>query len=143
MKKIALLFLLVPVFGFSQKLNCEDFKTGSFMMTNDSYPGIEVAIYRNETTQTEQKATDDENRLEGLDEKLYETVEWLSECKYKLMFDGSKMELTEITKLINDNGGVLAEIISIKDNCCRYKSTFIINGKEEIMYGTICKDLSN
>jgi hypothetical protein len=136
------ILLILPLSSFSQKLKCEDFKTGNFIMTNEMFPGVEVSIYRGETIQTEIKIADKENITEGNDGMLYEKIEWISECKYKLTFDNSRMKSTELTELINNNGGIITEIISFEENCYLYESSFTLEGKTQKISGRICKDLS-
>ena len=143
MKKIILLAAIFPFFCFSQKLKCEDFKIGNFIITTEEFPGVEISIYRDETSQIEIKTTDNENQFEGVPEKIYEKIEWLSECRYKLTFDNSKGKPSEVSEFINTNGGIITDIISFEGNCYIYEASLMVDGKPQKIKGKVCKDMSN
>lgn len=143
MKKTILnLLLLIPIFCIAQKKDCSPFKTGNFIMTSEMFPGIEIAIFRDEMVQIEEQINNGskESKLNG---KLYEKIEWLSDCKYKLTFDLTRGEVTDLANYINNNGGIITTILEVDDYCYTFISNFNINGKTQTVNGKICKDISN
>jgi len=50
------------------------------------------------------------------------------------------MELTEYQKFLNDNNGVLTELVKIEGKCFFYKATLSANGKIQVLNGKICKE---
>ena len=107
------------------------------------FPGVEIALERDGNIQIEKQInsinSDDIPKL-GI---IYEKVEWLSNCKYKLTFDLTRGDVTEVAKDINDNGGIITTISTIENNCYTYDSIFIINDKVQKITGKICKDQFN
>lgn len=130
------------MFCIAQKKDCSSFKTGNFIMTSEMFPGVEVAIFRDEIVQIEERINNDTNvsKPEG---KLYEKIEWLSDCKYKLTFDLTKGEADDMAKYINNNGGIITTILEVDNNCYSFISNFTVNGKSQTVNGKICKDISN
>ncbi len=142
MKKILLFLLFLPLTMVSQKLKCEDFKNGNFTMTCDKFPNIIITMSRYDDVQTETLLKNESSIVDLGTEIIYEKIEWLSDCKYKLMFDFTKSKETELMKYLNDNGGVITSIIKIEDHCYLYESILIIDGKKEKLSGEICKDIN-
>ena len=90
MKKWILLLFFAPLIMLSQKLKCEDFKNGNFTMTCDKFPNIIITMSRYDDVQTEILLKNDSSIIDLSTEIIYEKIEWLSDCKYRLMFDFNK-----------------------------------------------------
>lgn len=162
MKKFNYLILLILLFSidsFSQDLTCKDFKTGEFYIpaeneTESKYsvtkkdglktyseefiekhePVSKYVVIRKETTQIEWD--------NGIDvgDPLYEKIEWIDDCSYRLTYDETTSELSEDQKLINQYNGIVVEKISIEGNCMEYKATMTLeDGYKVVQKGTICK----
>ena len=130
---------------YSQKLTCKDFKEGIFIVPKDSLVPFSYKIIRKGNRQIEfainlNEIKDKELReLPELNQKAFELIEWVDDCSYKLKYAPSKMSLTKSQQFINDNGGILTELIKIKENCFYYKSTLKANGKIQRLDGVFCK----
>lgn len=140
-----IIFTFILFFGynlFGQNLTCKDFKNGTFTNTSTESDGIELQIIRQGNSQIE---TITKMPQELLDlgypvESTYVIIKWLSECSYILTADSSRGELSESSKLINDSGGILTELVYIEGNCFNYKSIGTYQGEEFISYGKLCKE---
>ena len=148
--------------SFSQNLNCDDFKTGEFYIPSEneneskyivtktdsinsySEEFIEkhesiskYVLLREKTTQIEW-----DNGID-IGDPLYEKIEWLTDCSYRLTYDETKSELSEDQILTNKYNGIVVENISITGNCMKYKATMTLeDGYEIVQNGKICKDVS-
>jgi len=141
MKKIILLSILVIGFNsYSQELTCKDFKNGTFIVPKDEMIPTSFKIIRNGNSQIEFVMNPDEVDEPELKEKAYEIIEWIDDCTYKLKYDESKMKLTESKQFINDNGGIMTEMIKIEGKCFYYKSTLTVNGQTQRIDGKICTE---
>ena len=143
MKKTIVLFLTFIFIGLNscaQELTCSDFKNGNFYVPADKEILLTYRLIRNGNQQTE-IVEDPENTL-GNDytKTAYEIIEWINDCTYRLKYDESKMQLTKYQKFLNDNNGILTELIKIKGKCFYYKATLSVNGDDQIMNGKICKE---
>ncbi len=142
MKKTILiaLFLVIGIKINAQELACSDFKNGNFYVPADKETLLPYKIIRNGNHQTE-IVEDPENILGADFNKIaYEIIEWIDDCTYRLKFDDSKMELTEYQKFLNDNNGILNELVKIEGKCFYFKSTLSVNGETHQMTGKICKE---
>ena len=139
-KFIFAVIIVFPLFGFSQKLTCADFKNGNFVMTSDQFPGAQIAIYRNGNIQTEKMLTAGTLEVEE-DDYAQETIEWIGDCKYKLTLDEVRGNQTDFAKHINRNGGIITTILKIEGDCYIYESVVTINGKKEKVSGQVCKNI--
>ncbi|MGZ0016947.1 hypothetical protein [Yeosuana sp. AK3] len=143
MKKTTLLILTTLLIGLTssaQELTCSDFKNGNFYVPADNETILGYKIIRNGNQQTE-IVEDPENILgTNFNKTAYEIVEWIDDCSYRLKYDESKMELTEYQKFLNDNNGVLNELVKIEGKCFYFKSTLNVNGETQFMNGKICKE---
>lgn len=141
MKKIILLSILIIGFNsYSQELTCKDFKNGTFIVPKDEMIPTSFKIIRNGNSQIEFVMNPDEVDEPELKEKSYEIIEWIDDCTYKLKYDESKMKLTESKQFINDNGGIMTEMIKIEGKCFFYKSTLTVNGQTQRIDGKICTE---
>jgi hypothetical protein len=135
-----LFFLCYIIHGFSQDLTCNDFKEGVFVSSIDKPLKMEWEITRKGNFQVERiksfpKGIDSIGKSKVINAK----IKWINDCSYNLIFDASKRELDNVSKVINDNGGVLAEVIKIEGRCFYYKSSMKINGEDVILSGKLCK----
>ncbi len=143
MKKNTILisiFLLIGIKINAQELTCEDFKNGTFYVPADKETLLTYKIIRNGNKQRE-IVEDPENTL-GADfnKKPYEIIEWIDDCTYRARYDETKMELSEYQKFVNDNNGILTEMVKIEGKCFFFKATLNVNGEIQVMNGKICKE---
>jgi hypothetical protein len=142
MKKTTILLLTLILTGinsYAQELTCEDFKNGSFYVPADKETLLTYILIRNGNQQTE-IVEDPKNTLgNDYNKTAYELIEWIDDCTYRLKYDETKMELTEYQKFLNDNNGILTELVKIEGKCFYYKATLNANGETQIMNGKICK----
>ncbi len=140
MEKHFLIFalLLSSLCTFSQELDCSDFKNGTFYVEADQYIPLGYKIIRQGDTQIE-IVHDPENQLdESFNKTAYENIIWIDDCTYRLKYDETKMELSEFQQFINDNNGILTELIKIEGKCFYYKSTLDVNGETQRIDGKMC-----
>jgi hypothetical protein len=136
------LFCCFSFYSFSQNLTCEDFKEGVFVTSSDEPAKIEYEITRKGNEQVEVLnyiAKDYEKFLDSKSRKVYAKIKWINDCSYNLTFDTTKGTPDEISKYINENGGVNTEIIKIEGRCFFYKSSMKVNGIERVINGKLCK----
>ncbi|RTE52250.1 hypothetical protein EHW67_18880 [Arenibacter aquaticus] len=127
MKNPLLLLLIVFFIGLTmtaQELTCADFKNGTFIVPKASEDSPEYKLVRDGNSQMEII------EMNGQTITLYGILEWIDECSYKLIYDETKMNLPEEIQFVNDNGGIVSEMLKIEDNCFFYKSVLIVDGKE-------------
>ena len=140
MKKLLLLFVLVTSIGFSQDLKCEDFREGNFIL-HSSTPNTTIKVIRKGNTQTEELIKGPKNYNDVVGGKVIHSVlNWTEDCAFKMTFDSINHKLDKYDKIINDNGGILVEIDSIKGRCSYYKSSATIDGQLMVINGKICKE---
>ncbi len=97
-----------------EQTNCNDFKLGSYKIFISDGSESYYSIYRTDSSQIETNEYGD---------KVYYTVEWISNCSYIQKFDKSKMELTDKMKMINSDGGMVVELLDVMDkNRIAFKS---------------------
>lgn len=114
LKYLVVFFLISSTYGFSQDLDCTDFRTGEFRYTDPNLSGI--IVIRTEKLQIE--------RYEETGEEMHLYIDWISECEYTLT----------IKKIVNPNpkrpktnmtGKELpVKILKIEGNIMTYSSTF-------------------
>jgi len=83
-----------------KKMNCTDFKTGTYLISKDTLFKNASRLIKTETTQ---------QQISSKGDTLFAKVEWLNDCSYILTFDKSKMMLTPFHLNINTRGGFLVE----------------------------------
>lgn len=138
-KYLSVLILMSPLFtSCAQEMTCADFKNGEFYVPADEETPFNYKIIRNGNKQIE-ILLDPENKIsDDFNKKAFEIIEWIDDCTYRLKYDESKMNLTKNQQFINDNNGILTEVIKIEEKCFYYKSTLIVNGEIERIDGKIC-----
>lgn len=101
---------------------CEAFKFGEFYVF---FGGSNASYYKINRT------NDELIELDTRGNKVFYTVEWLSKCSYVLKHNPEKNELTEVMKMVNEDGGfiVVLENTPTRENCINY--TLYIKGYEE------------
>lgn len=130
--------LLLSANSSAQELTCSDFKNGTYFVAADDIVPLGYKIIREGNSQIE-IVNDPENKLgEDFSKTSYEIIEWIDDCTYRLKYDESKMKLSEYQQFLNDNNGVLTEVIGIEENCFFVKSTLDIDGKTQRIDSKIC-----
>lgn len=123
-----LLFILTSC---SKQLNCENFKTGNFIVPTDT-EGVEP--YRIIRKGEEQIEIDNE----GI--KRYSKIKWLNDCNYLISFDETKMDLNDFQKRVNEVGGILVKVKEVKGKCLYYTSNIKGDSKSQSIDGVLCKE---
>ena len=137
---ISLLFIFNIFSLQAQELTCKDFKSGVFVASSHLVDSLEFHIIRFGNSQSE-IINDPEKKLSsGFGKIFYEKIEWIDYCTYRLKYDETKMELGEFEQFINDNNGILTEMIKIENQCYYYKSTLVVEGESQSLDGKICLD---
>ncbi len=138
-KYSSILILLLFVFtSCAQEVTCVDFKNGEFYVPADEETPFSYKIIRSGNKQIE-VLQDPENKIgDDFNKKAFEIIEWIDDCTYRLKYDESKMNLTKNQQFINDNNGILTELIKIEGTCFYYKSTLKVKGEEQRIDGKIC-----
>ncbi len=131
MSKYILPFMLLSAaFGFSQDLNCNDFKTGQFRYTDPDFST--VIVTRDDKLQIE--------RYQDTGEELHLYIDWTSECEYVLTFKKAVYVTPPKTKQKNMTGEeMFIKIVKIEGNKMTYSATF--KGTE--IKGDLIKILDN
>lgn len=129
-----LLLLLGKVTIYAQKLNCENFKMGKFVLIDEENQHKHV-YERFENYQTEQIF--DIKTGKEIEEKGFFNLTWLSDCEYNLKMDTTKTKANDIALSVNSRGGVNSRIVFVEDNCAVIAVT-IADEKIETAHG-ICK----
>jgi hypothetical protein len=143
MKKLILLAFSLSVFySFGQELSCGDFKEGTFVAEMTEPVKVEWKIVRVGNYQTEFPG-ELPDELKGTDfpiDPRYGIIEWIDDCTYKLTYDSTKSELTDMQKMVNKLGGFINEMVKIEGDCFYYKSTLKYDGGEQSIEGKFCKE---
>ncbi|WGF93915.1 hypothetical protein [Aequorivita marisscotiae] len=135
---ILIISLLISFCSFSQDLTCSDFKNGTFYVDPDEYIPVGYKIIREGTSQIE-IVQDPENKLgEDFNKTSYEIIEWIDDCTYRLKYDETKMKLSDYQQFLNDNNGILTELIKIDGKCMYIKSTLNVNGEIQRIDSKMC-----
>lgn len=114
LKYLVTLFLISSTFGFSQNLDCTDFRTGEFRYTDPNF--ADIIVIRTEKIQIE--------RYEKTGEEVHLYIDWISECDYILTY---KKVVNPDAKRVRKNmtGKELrVKILKIEGNIMTYSSTF-------------------
>ena len=113
-KYLFALFLFSSTFGFSQNLDCSDFRTGEFRYTDPNFS--DVIVIRTEKLQIE--------RFQKTGEEVHLYIDWISECEYTLTF---KKVVNADSKIATKNmtGKELpVKILKIEGNIMSFSSSF-------------------
>lgn len=129
LRSIFLFVFLISLFSCNQNAKCQDFKKGDFIVKFDSE--IYSKFERTENYQIE---------TNHYGEKIYYTIEWISECVFIQRFDESEMILTDEMKMVNKDGGVVIELLDIIDDGCIAYQSYVKNFKGlSLKKGNFCK----
>lgn len=137
---IILSFLLFSLFSFSQNLKCNDFKTGTFYITLKKDLPLKMKIIRELNFQKEIILNKEDIKNEEIQPIVYETIEWIDECSFRLKFDETRMTLSENEKYINANNGVLVQLNEINGRCCNYEVSLSDGNQTFKIQNTVCKE---
>lgn len=113
-KYLVVFFLFTSSFGFSQNLDCTDFRTGEFRYTDSNLSGI--IVIRTEKLQIE--------RYEETGEEVHLYIDWISDCEYTLTY---KKIINPSSKRLKKNmtGKELpVKILKIEGNVMTYFTKF-------------------
>jgi len=134
--------MLITINGFSQNLTCDDFTQGIFTITTPQFPGVEWKIIKTKKNQIETLSKIPQKYIDmGMPlDTLYTKIERVDNCTFRFIYDETKMKLDTYLKSMNDGGGVWVEIEKIEEKCFYYVSKSIIENKELIIKGKICKE---
>lgn len=157
MKKTTFLLftvLLLGITSIAQELDCADFKVGTFYIPNsdemkkytitskDSISELtierDLSINRYVIVREEDKQTEWKNGINN-ETPVYDVIDWIDDCTYRLTYDSSKMELDEGKRWVNANNGIVVSKVKIENNCMFYLATMTTNEGEKITQdGIIC-----
>ena len=114
LKLISILMFIFSLFNLNSNLSCEDFKNGSFHVKEPNGTEIYYTLERDEFSQIETNMFGD---------KVYYTIKWINDCSYLQKFDKTKMKLTDEMKMVNRDGGMIIELLEVKnDSTIRFQS---------------------
>lgn len=131
MNRIIFLGILIIVLtSCNKKVECDDFRQGSFIVPIDTEGGEPYRIIRNDSLQTE---------IDSRGVKIYSTITWLSKCSYVLMYDEDKMELKDYQKQINNVGGLIVNVTKTDGDCFYFTSKIKGEAESERIDGVMCK----
>ena len=141
-KYILIMIILIGANSYSQELTCESFHNGTFIIPADDTLPFSIKVERNGNYQSEiiinPEVIDAEDSK--LRKKVFEIIDWIDDCTYRLKYDKTKMELDEHQKFVNRNGGLLVEMVKIDGSCFYYNSSMTVDGEVMSVKGKICKD---
>jgi len=133
MKKFSLYAAIISALFISsceKKMTCTDFKTGTFLISNDTtFTKAHIAI-RTEHLQTQISPDGD---------SLFAKIKWINDCSYKLIFDKKKMHLSPFQLNVNRRGGILVEYGQPIKNIMPYISVLKGETKSETYHGFLKK----
>jgi hypothetical protein len=93
--------LVIIIFtSCEKKINCTDFKTGKYLISNDTIFDNSLVLYKTSTTQ---------QQISPQGDTLFADVKWLNDCSYTLTFNKNKMHLSPFQINVNTRGGILVE----------------------------------
>lgn len=133
MKKIVFVAAIIAVTIFAsceKKISCTDFKTGKFLISNDTLFDNAPVLYKTENTQ---------QQITSKGDTLFANVEWLNDCSYKLIFNKNKMHLSAFQIDVNTRGGLLVEFGIPKGDIMPYVSVLKGETKTETFQGYLKK----
>jgi hypothetical protein len=143
MNKLYIIFTFLILFTFKnygQEMTCADFKNGTFTVPANEIMPLSYTIIREGNMQTE--IVHDPNNTLGDDfsKNSYEIIEWIDDCTYRVKYDETKMELSEFQQFMNDNNGILTELLKIEGKCFYFKSTLVVEGETQRLDGKFCAE---
>lgn len=122
--------LIISLISCNQKITCQDFKKGNFIikLDDDTYSRYE----RTENTQIETNQDGDE---------IYFSIEWIDDCSFIQKYDEDKMILTDEMKMVNKDGGVVIELLEIGGDGCIAFQSYVKDFKDlSLKRGSFCKN---
>ena len=140
-KAFSLFFLFIVFYTHGQQLKCKDFKKGTFILTSVDFPGVEWEIERTKRKQKEVtiKIPNKYKKLGYPTDPTYAKVEWINQCKYKLIYIEKELKLDEFQNSINENGGIITDLKEPEGKCFKYVSQFKFENTQMQGKGKICK----
>ncbi|MCK0110488.1 hypothetical protein MWU58_14410 [Flavobacteriaceae bacterium S0825] len=140
-KYILIMIILISANSHSQQLTCENFKNGTFIIPADETLPISIRVERNGNNQTEIILNPEVIDAEDLElrKTFFEIIEWIDDCSYRITYNETKMTLDEHQKFVNENGGLLVEMVKIEGSCFYYMSSIDVDGEVVSVNGKLCK----
>lgn len=133
MKKLLFTIALIAGVLFSsceKKISCTDFKTGKYLISNDTIFDNAPVLFKTEKTQIQ---------INSKGDTLFANVEWLNDCSYLLSFDKNKMMLSAFQINVNTRGGLLVEFGIPNGDIMPYTSVLRGETKTETYEGFLKK----
>lgn len=140
-KTLSLLSFLIVFCSYGQHLECKDFKKGTFLLTSEDFPGVEWEIKRKKRTQKEVTVNipSKYKKLGYPTAPTYAKIEWINQCRYKLIYVKKESKLDEFQNSINENGGIITNLKESEGRCFTYISRFKFKDLQMEGKGKICK----
>tara|TARA_B100000809_G_scaffold266760_1_gene331267 strand:+ start:11534 stop:11941 length:408 start_codon:yes stop_codon:yes gene_type:complete len=113
-----------------KKMNCTDFKTGTFLISKDTLFTNAPRLIKTATSQ---------QQISSKGDTLFANVKWLNDCSYKLTFDKTKMMLSAFHINTNTRGGFLVEFGQPTGSIMPYISVIKGETKTETFHGFLKK----
>ena len=114
----------------AQELTCADFKIGTFsipatkgwynytVIEKDSVynftPEIDKSVKQFIVVRKKNSQIEWKNNV-GNGDPLYEIIEWIDDCSYRLTYDSTKVQLDDYKKWINQNNGIVVTTTKIEN----------------------------
>ncbi len=114
LKYLVTFFLVASTFGFSQNLDCSDFRTGEFRYTDPNFS--DVIVIRTEKLQIE--------RFQETGEEVHLYIDWISECEYTLTFKKVLNANSEMATKNMTGKELPVKILKIEGNIMSFSSSF-------------------
>ena len=130
-KLISTILIILSLLSSDSKLSCEDFRKGSFHVKEPNGTEIYYTLERDETSQIETNMFGD---------KVYYTIKWINDCSYLQKFDKTKMKLTDEMKMVNGDGGMIIELLEMKNDSTIIFQSYVKKFKDlSLMKGEFSK----
>lgn len=125
----------------AQSNDCSDFKTGSFYIPPTESLPVSYKVVRTNDAQTETVQGSPKGLLpENAEAPQFGVLKWIDNCSYRLWYDETKGNLSEVQQMINRNNGVLIEFLSVEGNCVNYRGTLEKPDEIVTFLGQQCKE---
>lgn len=131
-KKIVLFsFLAFSLYKSDTDFVCKNYKYGTFSVFFDNSKDSYYTIIRGKVSQLE---------INSKGNKVYYNIEWINGCSYIQKFDEKKNKLTRNMKMLNDDGGMVIELLdTTKNKCINYQSYVKKFKNLSLRKGKFCK----
>ena len=97
-----------------EKSDCNDYKKGTYKIYMSGDSESYYTINRTHSSQIETNENGNE---------VFYTIKWINDCSYVQKFDKTKMELNDEMKMINNDGGMVVELLDVRaENRITFKS---------------------